>query len=238
MSFHKKAINDNDFMYQSCKSATEAVNRKINIVNVWNDEVPFRTRKRHGNKRKICISCHLKKRPKTCLRKNRRSGNGPYFQGSDRQGRFPVSRTYRIPGTPGRHGRRPDDDGKRLTPRCIGNDPRSAERSARRPDERKNCSENSAVEASLRKDFGILKPRIAVFGVNPHAGENGKMGTEESEIITPAINQAKSEDMLVYGLSRQTASLVRKAVTIQRGARHVPRPGTGSIQCPCIRGWR
>ena len=44
-----------------------------------------------------------------------------------------------------------------------------------------------AVEASLRKDFGILKPRIAVFGLNPHAGENGKMGTEESEVITPAI---------------------------------------------------
>src|SRR5438128_523412 len=41
MSFHKKAINDNDFNYQTCKSATEAVNRKINIVNVWNDEVQF-----------------------------------------------------------------------------------------------------------------------------------------------------------------------------------------------------
>ena len=51
------------------------------------------------------------------------------------------------------------------------------------------------LEASLRKDFGIQRPKIAVFGVNPHAGENGKMGTEEAEIITPAINQARAEDI-------------------------------------------
>jgi 4-hydroxy-L-threonine phosphate dehydrogenase PdxA len=41
MSYHKKMLNDNDFMYQSCKNATEAQNRKINIVNVWNEEIQF-----------------------------------------------------------------------------------------------------------------------------------------------------------------------------------------------------
>lgn len=54
-------------------------------------------------------------------------------------------------------------------------------------------------EKSLKADFGIIRPKIAVFGVNPHAGENGKMGTEEQEIILPAINQAKTEDILVFG---------------------------------------
>jgi 4-hydroxythreonine-4-phosphate dehydrogenase len=54
-------------------------------------------------------------------------------------------------------------------------------------------------EKSLKTDFGIIRPKIAVFGVNPHAGENGKMGTEEQEVILPAINQAKTENILAFG---------------------------------------
>jgi len=54
-------------------------------------------------------------------------------------------------------------------------------------------------EQSLKKDFGIVKPRIAVFGLNPHAGENGKLGAEEQEIISPAIQQAKNKGVLAFG---------------------------------------
>lgn len=43
---------------------------------------------------------------------------------------------------------------------------------------------------SLINDFGIKKPKIAVLGLNPHAGENGKIGTEEKDDILPAIHQA------------------------------------------------
>lgn len=46
---------------------------------------------------------------------------------------------------------------------------------------------------SLKKDFGIDKPKIAVLGLNPHAGDNGTIGKEESEIIVPAIKNAQSE---------------------------------------------
>jgi 4-hydroxythreonine-4-phosphate dehydrogenase len=53
--------------------------------------------------------------------------------------------------------------------------------------------------ASLKKDFGIQRPKIAVLGINPHAGENGKMGTEEQESILPAINKVKEEGILAFG---------------------------------------
>jgi 4-hydroxythreonine-4-phosphate dehydrogenase len=56
-----------------------------------------------------------------------------------------------------------------------------------------------AFEASLKKDFGIIRPKIAVLGLNPHAGENGKMGQEEQEVIAPAINQARAEQILAFG---------------------------------------
>lgn len=52
--------------------------------------------------------------------------------------------------------------------------------------------------SSLQKDFGIDKPKIAVLGLNPHAGEKGKMGHEESEIITPVI-QEYGKEALVFG---------------------------------------
>ncbi len=50
---------------------------------------------------------------------------------------------------------------------------------------------------SLIKDFGIRKPRIAVLGLNPHAGEQGMLGAEEKEIITPAIEHAKEEENII-----------------------------------------
>lgn len=52
---------------------------------------------------------------------------------------------------------------------------------------------------SLVKDFGISRPRIAVLGLNPHAGDGGLLGKEEDEIIAPAIQQASDNKMLVYG---------------------------------------
>lgn len=55
------------------------------------------------------------------------------------------------------------------------------------------------MEQSLIKDFGIIKPRIAVMGLNPHAGENGTMGSEESEFIVPSIDAAQKEGILAFG---------------------------------------
>jgi 4-hydroxythreonine-4-phosphate dehydrogenase len=55
------------------------------------------------------------------------------------------------------------------------------------------------MEHSLRKDFGILKPRIAVLGLNPHAGDNGLLGSEEEQIIKPLVADLKNKGKLVYG---------------------------------------
>jgi len=55
------------------------------------------------------------------------------------------------------------------------------------------------MEASLKKDFAIRKPRIAVLGLNPHAGDKGLLGTQEQDIIQPAIQKATNDGMLVFG---------------------------------------
>jgi 4-hydroxythreonine-4-phosphate dehydrogenase len=52
---------------------------------------------------------------------------------------------------------------------------------------------------SLTKDFGIHKPKIAVLGLNPHAGDNGLLGNEEEKVIYPAIKKAADEGILAMG---------------------------------------
>lgn len=55
------------------------------------------------------------------------------------------------------------------------------------------------LNKSMIEDFGIRRPRIAVLGLNPHAGDNGVIGLEERDIITPAINKANNEGIVAMG---------------------------------------
>ena len=67
------------------------------------------------------------------------------------------------------------------------------------------------VHAALRRDFGLASPRIAVLGLNPHAGEDGHLGREELDVIIPALEQLRADGMdLVGPLPADTAFLPRK----------------------------
>lgn len=60
-------------------------------------------------------------------------------------------------------------------------------------------SKLQVLNESLIKDFGIEKPKIAVLGLNPHAGDQGLIGTEEQKIIIPTISQAWNSGILCFG---------------------------------------
>ncbi|MGZ3883971.1 MAG: 4-hydroxythreonine-4-phosphate dehydrogenase PdxA [Bacteroidia bacterium] len=55
------------------------------------------------------------------------------------------------------------------------------------------------LHKSMLEDFGIRKPKIAVLGLNPHAGDNGVIGNEDKDLIQPAIQKAVGENKMVYG---------------------------------------
>lgn len=55
------------------------------------------------------------------------------------------------------------------------------------------------MDNSLRNDFWIRKPRIAVLGLNPHASDNGLIGNEEQTTIIPAIEEARNNNILAFG---------------------------------------
>ena len=67
------------------------------------------------------------------------------------------------------------------------------------------------INQSLQKDFGIEKPKIAVLGLNPHAGDEGLIGNEEESIIKPAIKEAKNNNMLVVGPYSADAFFARRS---------------------------
>jgi len=60
-------------------------------------------------------------------------------------------------------------------------------------------SKINILHASLRRDFNIEKPKIGVLALNPHAGDEGLIGSEEMEIIRPAVLEAKHYNMIVSG---------------------------------------
>lgn len=55
------------------------------------------------------------------------------------------------------------------------------------------------LNASMREDFGVVRPKVAVLALNPHAGDGGLLGSEEQEIIKPAIVEAYEEGILAFG---------------------------------------
>ena len=55
------------------------------------------------------------------------------------------------------------------------------------------------VAAGLRRDFGIVAPRLAIAALNPHAGEGGQFGDEEARIIAPAISALQAEGIAAFG---------------------------------------
>lgn len=71
-------------------------------------------------------------------------------------------------------------------------------------------SKLNLLHQSLRKDFGIDKPKIAVLGLNPHAGDEGLVGNEEEQIIKPALKEAK-QNMLVFGPYSADAFFARRS---------------------------
>jgi 4-hydroxythreonine-4-phosphate dehydrogenase len=55
------------------------------------------------------------------------------------------------------------------------------------------------IDQSLKKDFKIRKPKVAVLGINPHTGDNGVIGKEDDEILRPTLSEIRDKGQLVYG---------------------------------------
>jgi 4-hydroxythreonine-4-phosphate dehydrogenase len=199
ISFHKKALEDNDFKYLVIKDATEAKPKRLNLINCWNEEVKIVLGEKNANGGTYALKSleaavqdlqenkidTLVTAPinKDCVRDAgfEFPGHTEYLANKSQAEdvlMFMVADTLRVGVVTG-HVPLKDVAGL-ITREAIENKLR-------------------LMIKSLKEDFLIQKPRIAVLGLNPHAGDRGTLGDEEMEIINPVIQKFREEGELVFG---------------------------------------
>jgi 4-hydroxythreonine-4-phosphate dehydrogenase len=199
MSYHKKAIDDELFNYHRVEDASEAKNRKINIVACWQEIVDMTLGEANETGGKYAFQSLEKATQDLASGKIDVLVTAPISKETIQKAGFKF---------PGHTEYLADLSGmKEALMMMVSGDLRVALVTSHislkdviaAVTKEKIEDKLRQLESSLKKDFGIVRPRIAVLGLNPHAGEKGTMGSEESEVITPAIQAVKAEGILAFG---------------------------------------
>jgi 4-hydroxythreonine-4-phosphate dehydrogenase len=198
-AYHRKALNINNFSFNNIRSADEANHKKANMINCLDDNIRVELGKSTQQGGEAALASleraleDLKSGKINVLvtapidKKNIQSekfsfkGHTEYLKskaGVDEVLMFMISENMRIGFASGHVPLRKVHE-------TITID--SLVRKLR------------LMNQSLIMDFAIRKPNIAVLGLNPHAGDNSLLGSEEAEMIIPAIKQAEKEGILVFG---------------------------------------
>ncbi|MEN9347684.1 MAG: 4-hydroxythreonine-4-phosphate dehydrogenase PdxA [Bacteroidota bacterium] len=197
---HKKALHAEEFLYTSINSATEALPKKVNLINVWKDfkgtlnlgkadkeaglmafkSLELAVADLASNKIDVLVTAPIDK--DTIQNKDFNfPGHTEYLAkiaGTNKVLMFLVSNALKVGIVTGHLPLK--DVASNITKERI-------------------AEKLQLMHESLLKDFGVHAPRIAVLGLNPHAGDNGLIGAEEKDIIAPAVREAADKGMLVFG---------------------------------------
>ena len=134
-----------------------------------------------------------------------------------------LSGPYRIPRRADRRARPADHDAGQSGSECRAGDGACvAAHFDRHADHRLIVDAARTTAAALQRDFGIAQPRLAIAGLNPHAGEQGALGDEETTLIRPAIDTLRAEGIDVSGpWPPDTMFTPAARTTLRRGDLHV-----------------
>ena len=199
VSFYRKQLNIQEFPYQGIGDTGEASSKKVNIINCWEEDVYIKPGESNSDGGKCAFSALERAVSDLASNKidvlvtgpiNKKSiqAQGFHFPGHteylakyanvDEALMFMVSEGLRVAVVTGHIPLR--DVADTLTQDKI-------------------LSKIREVHKSLQFDFKISRPKIAVLGLNPHAGEHGAIGLEDQEIIKPAIQTARDQGILAFG---------------------------------------
>ena len=199
VSYHKNIAGLPDFNFSSMTDAKRLHNHKVNVVNCWNDVVNIELGKateEGGRYAYIALDRAVN---------DLKAGDidalvtGPINKEAMRMAEFPY------PGHTEYLAK--EFDTKKHAMMMVSDSMRIALVTAHMPlkDVAENVTRESINEKlklvldSMKVDFGIGKPTVAILGLNPHASDNGVIGKEEEELIRPAILEAKKSGNLVMG---------------------------------------
>lgn len=198
-SYYRKAINANQFNYTKVEDSGNIINKKINLVNLWDEEIKINmgestpaggeyafksleaaTTDLASGKIDVLITAPINKKniQSADFKFNGHTEYLTKLSNADASLMFMIHENLRV-GIATNHIPL-NEVATHLNVDDIFN-------------------KIQLMNTSLIRDFNIIKPRIAVFGLNPHSGENGLLGNEEIEIIKPAIEKAQQNDILAFG---------------------------------------
>lgn len=199
LNFYRKKFGFSEFQYVPIKSATESSQKRINVYNCWEEEYevnPGTGNELSGKLALISLNKALDDYNKGLI---------------DAIVTAPLDKsTIVIPEKKfSGHTSYIAEKTSHKTPLMIlcGDKVKIALATGHVPVEEINtCLSKSLIiekvtllRQSLIYDFGITKPKIAVLGLNPHAGDNGIMGMQETDIIKPAVSELRKKEWVVFG---------------------------------------
>ncbi|MFC6099913.1 4-hydroxythreonine-4-phosphate dehydrogenase PdxA [Olivibacter domesticus] len=198
-SFHRKSIGINDFSFNVVNNPEQALDKKSNMINCWQEDVKISLGESNEIGGKYAF-LSLERATADLINKkidalvtapiNKHNiqqkdfnfpGHTEYIQAktaSDEVLMFMVSDELKVGVVTGHIP--VNEIAKNITKEAI-------------------LTKLSVMNNSLKTDFWIQKPKIAVLGLNPHAGDNGLIGNEDQEIILPAIQEANELDIFAFG---------------------------------------
>jgi 4-hydroxythreonine-4-phosphate dehydrogenase len=197
-SYHRNAINRRDFNFHVCDSVDDIHRGKNNLINVWEDNVELSL----GTPTDVSGSYALKSIDAAIA--------AAQLGNVDAIVTAPINKhniADTIEGFTGHTGYLASALGNEVLMVLTSEQLKVATVTGHIPvssvaeslTEEAIINALSILKASLKRDFGKIKPTIAVLGLNPHAGEMGTIGKEEQEIIAPAIAKSQSKDSIIKG---------------------------------------
>lgn len=197
-TFHRKTLGVNDFSFNQIKSTKDANHKKANLIDCWKEEVNVALGESNEDGGKYAF------KSLEAATKDLADGNIDALVTAPINKDNIQSEDFNFPG----HTEYLTEKFKGESLMLMVNDnikigvatnhiPVSAIANTLTADI--IFSKVKILNKSLIQDFSLNGPKIAVLGLNPHAGDNGLIGKEENEIIIPAINNAKSIGINAFG---------------------------------------
>jgi len=198
-SFYRRFLNHNGFNYSQIKSLSEVKENKVNLINCWDEEVEVNPGQVTENGGKYALKS-LKEAVKDWKEENFDALiTAPINKNNLASEDFPYSGHTRY---------LTEQAGEKesvMLMTCkelkigVATEHIALKDIATVLTKERIKEKVALLNKTLKKDFGINKPKIAVLGLNPHAGDNGLMGDEEIEVIKPAIEELNEQNIMAIG---------------------------------------
>jgi 4-hydroxythreonine-4-phosphate dehydrogenase len=198
-SFHRKVLNLADFSFNEIKHAGEVNHKRVNLINIGNEDI----RVEFGQMTAAAGEYAVKSL--TAATEDLASNKVDVLVTAPINKKNVQSDTFNFPGQTEFLANYSNTD--KVLMLMVGDGLRVAVATGHVPLKEVAAKlttklieeKTDLLINSLIRDFGIVKPRIAVLGLNPHAGDSGLLGDEEQRIIGPAIQNLKNAGHYVFG---------------------------------------